>query len=149
MCDQQSLRSACAYAQSDQSLCLSLEYSMTVKLLTEHHLVFLSLKAGCRGTSESIFLKMPHYWKSHDTAHILMPLFTCLILAFCPPGYELSQCGNTCTKCRPGTYKSGWEKTVLCSECPTGSYPPTDRLGLTDEMECYEGQLQPFTFLLI
>ena len=33
MCDQQSLRSACAYAQSDQSLCLSLEYPMTVKLL--------------------------------------------------------------------------------------------------------------------
>ena len=29
--------SACAYAQSDQSLSKSLEYSMTVKLLTEHH----------------------------------------------------------------------------------------------------------------
>ena len=34
------LRPACAYAQSDQSLCLSLEYSMTVKLLTENHLEF-------------------------------------------------------------------------------------------------------------
>ena len=44
MCDQQSLRPACAYAQSDQSLCLSLEYSMIVKLLTERHLEFLSLK---------------------------------------------------------------------------------------------------------
>ena len=44
MRDQQSpLRSACAYAQSDQSLCWSLEYSMTVKLLTEHHLEFLSV----------------------------------------------------------------------------------------------------------
>ena len=31
MCDQQSLRSACAYAQSDQSLCLSLGYSVSVK----------------------------------------------------------------------------------------------------------------------
>ena len=31
MCDQ-------AYAQSDQSLCSSLEYSVIVKLLTEHHL---------------------------------------------------------------------------------------------------------------
>ena len=49
MCDQQRLRSACTYAQSDQSLCLSLEYSMTVKLLTEHHLEFLSLKGGCTG----------------------------------------------------------------------------------------------------
>ena len=37
MCDQQRLRPACAYAQSDQSLCKSLEYSMTIKLLTEHH----------------------------------------------------------------------------------------------------------------
>ena len=43
MCDQQSLRSACAYAQSDQSLRLSFEYSMSVKLLAEHHLEFLSL----------------------------------------------------------------------------------------------------------
>ena len=52
MCDQQSPRSACAYAQSDQSLCVSLEYSMIVKLLTDHHLEFLSLKGGCRGSSE-------------------------------------------------------------------------------------------------
>ena len=42
----ESLRSACAYAQSDQSLCLSLEYSMSVKLLTEHHFEHLSLKAA-------------------------------------------------------------------------------------------------------
>ena len=46
MCDQQSLRSACAYAQSDQSLCQLLACSMSVKLLTEHHLEFLSLKGG-------------------------------------------------------------------------------------------------------
>ena len=31
------LRPACAYAQSNQSLCQSLRYSMTLKLLTEHH----------------------------------------------------------------------------------------------------------------
>ena len=53
MCDQQSLRSACAYAQTDQSLCKSLEYSMIVKLLTENHLEYPSLKGGCRGSSES------------------------------------------------------------------------------------------------
>ena len=52
MCDQQRLRPACVYGQSDQSLCWSLEYSMTVKLLTEHHLDFLSLKGGCTGSSE-------------------------------------------------------------------------------------------------
>ena len=65
MCDQQSLRSACAHAQSDQSL----EYSMIVKLLTEHHLEFLSLKGGCRGSSESTHVKIPHCWKSHVAAH--------------------------------------------------------------------------------
>ena len=43
---------------------------MIVKLLTEHHLGFLSLKGGCRGSSESTHVKMPHCWKSHATAQI-------------------------------------------------------------------------------
>ena len=60
MYNQQRLRPACAYAQSDQSQCKSLEYSMTVKLLTDQHLEFLSLKAGCAGSSESTLVKMPH-----------------------------------------------------------------------------------------
>ena len=68
MCDQQSLRSASAYVQSDQSLCLSLDYSMIVKLLTEYHLEFLSLKGGCTGSSESTLVKMPHCRKSHAMA---------------------------------------------------------------------------------
>ena len=54
MCDQQNLRSACAYAQSDQSLSKSLEYFIDSKQLTENHLEFLSLKGGCRGSYESI-----------------------------------------------------------------------------------------------
>ena len=33
---------------------------MTVKLLTEHHLEFLSFKGGCRGSPESTHIKMPH-----------------------------------------------------------------------------------------
>ena len=70
MCHQQSLRPVCAYAQSDQSLCLSLEYSMIVKLLTEHHLEFLSLKGGCRGLTESTHIKMPHCWKLHVLAQL-------------------------------------------------------------------------------
>ena len=70
MCNQQSLRSACAYAQSDQSLCSSLEYSMIVKLLTEYHLEFLSLKGNCTGSSESTHVKMPHCWRSHALAQI-------------------------------------------------------------------------------
>ena len=43
---------------------------MSVKLLTEHHLKFLSLKGGCTGSSESTLVKMPHCWKSHATAHM-------------------------------------------------------------------------------
>ena len=38
---------------------------MTVKLPTEHHLQFLSLKGGCTGLSESTPVKIPHCWKSH------------------------------------------------------------------------------------
>ena len=70
MCDQLRLRPACAYAQSDQSLCLSLEYSMNIKLLTEHHLEFLSLKGGCTGSHETTLVKIPHCLKSHVAAHI-------------------------------------------------------------------------------
>ena len=43
---------------------------MTVTLLIEHHLEFLSLKGGCIGSSESTPVKMPHCWKSHVMAHI-------------------------------------------------------------------------------
>ena len=46
-----------AYAQSDQSLCSSLEYSRSVRLLTEHHLEFLSQKGGFTGSSESTLAK--------------------------------------------------------------------------------------------
>ena len=43
---------------------------MSVKLLTEHHLEFLSLRGGCTGSSESIHVKIPHCWKSHVTAQL-------------------------------------------------------------------------------
>ena len=69
-CEQQRRRPACAYAQSDQRLCWSLKYSMTVKQLTEPHLRFLSLKGGCTGSSESTLVKMPHCWKSRVTAQL-------------------------------------------------------------------------------
>ena len=72
MCDQQSLRSACAYAKSNQSLCLSLEYSMSVKLLTEHLLESLSLKGGCTGSSECTLVNMSNRWKSHTAAQIII-----------------------------------------------------------------------------
>ena len=72
MCDQQRLRPACAYVQSGQSLCKSLEYSMNVQLVAEQHLEFLSLEEVCTGWPESTLVKMPHGWKSHVTAHILL-----------------------------------------------------------------------------
>ena len=45
---------------------------MIVKLLTEHHLKFLSIRGGCRGLSESTLVKMPHCWKSHAMAPIII-----------------------------------------------------------------------------
>ena len=55
---------------SDQSLCWSPEYSMSVKLLTEHHLELLSLNGGRTGSSMSTLVKMSHCWKSHVMAQI-------------------------------------------------------------------------------
>ena len=43
---------------------------MIVKLLTEQHLEFLSLKGCCTGSSESTLVTIPHCWKSHVTAQI-------------------------------------------------------------------------------
>ena len=51
---------------------------MIVKLLNEHHLEFLSLTGGCRGSSESTLVNMPNCWKSHAAAHIIY----CLHLYF-------------------------------------------------------------------
>ena len=50
---------------------------MSVKLLTEHHLEFLSIKKDCTGSSEFTLVKMPHCWKSHVTAH-----------TFCTPSHR-------------------------------------------------------------
>ena len=43
--------------QFDRSLCKTLEYSMSIELLTEHHLEFLSLTGGWTGSSESTLAK--------------------------------------------------------------------------------------------
>ena len=52
---------------------------MIVKLLTEHYLVFLSLRQGCRGSSESTHVKVPHCWKSHVLAH-----YYCIVIISLP-----------------------------------------------------------------
>ena len=46
---------------------------MIVKLMTDHHLEFLSLKGGCRGSSESTHVKIPHSWKSQALAQLCKP----------------------------------------------------------------------------
>ena len=56
------------------SLCQSLEYSMTLRLLTEYNSEFIGLKGGCTGCTgspESTLVKMQHCWKSHFAAHII------------------------------------------------------------------------------
>ena len=52
---------------------------MTVKLLTELRLRFLSLKEYCTGLSESTLVKMPYCWKSRVTVHIYLHTI-CIIL---------------------------------------------------------------------
>ena len=49
---------------------------MIVKLLTEHHFEFLSLKGGCRGSSESTLVKISNCWKSHAAAHLVTSFCT-------------------------------------------------------------------------
>ena len=44
---------------------------MIVKLLTEHHSEFLSLKGGYRGSSESRLVKVLNCWKSYAAAHFI------------------------------------------------------------------------------
>ena len=41
---------------------------MSVKLLTKHHLEFLSLNGGYTGSFESTLVEMPHCWKAHVMA---------------------------------------------------------------------------------
>ena len=45
---------------------------MIIKLLTVHHLEFLSLKVGYRGSSVSTLVKMSNCWKSHVAAQIAL-----------------------------------------------------------------------------
>ena len=67
---------------------------MTLKLMTEHHLEFLSLKGGCTGSSEYTLVKMPHCWKSHVMAQMyfifiikIMPIF--ILTSVCTAGTYL------------------------------------------------------------
>ena len=61
---------------------------LSVKLLTERHLMFLSSKGGCTGWYESTPVKMSHCWKSHVTAqlfhaHVHLSEPTCTVKVSC------------------------------------------------------------------
>ena len=72
------------YAQSDQSLCWSLEYSMNFKLLTEQHLEVLNFTGGCTGSSELTLVRMPHCWKLRVMAQMfpLRAILVCTVLFY-------------------------------------------------------------------
>ena len=52
------------------------------KLLTEHRLEILCLKGGSTCSSESTFVKMIHFWKSHVAAQLFFSeeMVVCLVL---------------------------------------------------------------------
>ena len=56
---------------------------MSVKLLNEHYLKFLSLKAVCPGSSESTLVKIPHCWKSHVAAQVYFSFPCCTNFVYC------------------------------------------------------------------
>ena len=56
---------------------------MSVNLLTEEHLEFLSLKGGCTCSSESTLVKMPHCWKSRVAVPMLKSMRMKLIKISC------------------------------------------------------------------
>ena len=64
---------------------------MIVKLLTEHHLEFLSLKGGCTGLSEYSLVKISNCWKSHVTAHFMRDLYGDVTVC---AGIALRQCSQ-------------------------------------------------------
>ena len=61
--------------------------------MTQHHLVFLSLKGGCRGSSESTLVEMPHSWISYVTAHDMVSTRENLSSEVC----KLHRCRPACT----------------------------------------------------
>ena len=41
------------------------------------------LLGGCTGSPESTFVKMPHCWKSHVAAHIVIIAYCCSLIFKC------------------------------------------------------------------
>ena len=69
---------------------------MTVKLLTEPYLEFLSLKGGCTCSSVFFHVKMPHCWKSYVEAQIPLSLKIDFFLANSAEPEEMPHLGSRC-----------------------------------------------------
>ena len=64
---------------------------MTFKLLTEPNLEFLSITRGCTCSYESTLVKMPHCWKSHVMALVILYLSYAVA-----SGSEITPCNKIC-----------------------------------------------------
>ena len=94
MCDQQGLRSACAYVQSGQSLCLSIECSVTVGQLIGHRLGFLCLGGvGAVRVRLGLPVSGGHIVGNHMPLLIYYPilLYTCALEIFVVKTTSLSK----------------------------------------------------------
>ena len=85
---------------------------MTVELLTEHHLEFLSLPGGCTGFSEATLVKMPHCWKSYVVAHLTLMLIGFSDIDECEAADAV--CSQICINIL-GSYKCGCEEGYILS----------------------------------
>ena len=85
---------------------------MTINLLTEHHLEFLSLLGGCTGFFEATLVQLPHCWKSYVVAH-----FTLMLIVFS----DIDECEAADAVCSQicinllGSYKCGCEEGYVLS----------------------------------
>ena len=98
---------------------------MSVKLLTEHHLEYVSLNGGCTGSSESTLVKMPHYWKSRVTAHF----GSIRIISFITPAQDpctSDPClhGSSCS-IKFDSYECACPGGLLGRNCETGKQNST------------------------
>ena len=117
---------------------------MIVKLLTEHHLEFLSLKGGCTGSSESTLVSQRiyralgspidlHIWTRFQLllSHLLVLLlfypheldYECFVSAKALAGYWLL-CWITRENGLIGYYGNIWRQKIRVLRTCFGPYPP-------------------------
>ena len=70
---------------------------MSVKLLTEHHLEFLSFKGGCTGLSEHTLVKMPHFGNHMSRLNLSLSLYGLITFLTGGQPREMYKIWNPCT----------------------------------------------------